>query len=203
MAFTVVQRAPAELEAAPLAMPRFSFEALPSAQPSLARRGAAFLIDGVLLLVVIGLLLLGAVVARLVQPGAFAPSQLGQVIAPVRLLAVPVFFAYFTLMEGRWGGTLGKAALGLRVQRADGSAATMLDSFVRNLLRLLWAPGLPLFAFMVASDVAHLAQGEALTLDPLAVVAVAFLAMDLWLVRIGEMDQRLGDLAAGTVVVEG
>jgi uncharacterized RDD family membrane protein YckC len=37
----------------------------------------------------------------------------------------------------------------------------------------------------------------------LALVALAFLLLDLYLLQTTEMEQRLGDLAAGTVVVEG
>jgi uncharacterized RDD family membrane protein YckC len=81
---------------------------------------------------------------------------------------------YFTLFEAQWARTPGKMVAGLRVARLDGSHPSLFESFLRNLLRLLWVT--PFF--------------------------VVFIAVDLWSLRTTELDQRLGDLAAGTVVID-
>lgn len=89
------------------------------------------------------------------------------------VLELPINLAYFTLLEGAWGATPGKAAVGLRVVREDGSPLSYLDAFVRTLLRLLWVtPGL----------------GQ------------VFMVLDGVMVRRTEMEQRIGDKAADSVV---
>jgi uncharacterized RDD family membrane protein YckC len=185
------------------ALAAFSFEGPPPRTPSLGRRAGAYLLDFILLGVVIVVLAVGAAVLRLLQPGAVDPASVGAAIIPVLLLAIPIFLVYFTLLEAAWGRTLGKAALGLRVERLTGGKPTLLESFVRNLLRLLWGPNLPSILLLFAGNAILLALGREPIVDVLAVVALAFLALDLWLIQGSEMEQRLGDLAAGTVVVEG
>jgi len=81
---------------------------------------------------------------------------------------------YFTLFEARWARTPGKMVAGLRVARMDGAKPSLFESFLRNLLRLLWVT--PFF--------------------------VVFIALDAWSLRTTELDQRMGDLAAGTVVLD-
>ena len=94
------------------------------------------------------------------------------------MLILPALLAYFTLLEATLGRTPGKMLLGLRVVRAlDGGRIGVLQSFLRNLVRLLWA-------------------------TPLAAVVVAMLALDAWSLGTTELDQRLGDLAAGTIVLD-
>ncbi|WP_136688556.1 RDD family protein [Halorhabdus amylolytica] len=54
-------------------------------------------------------------------------------------LAVSIF--YHTLLEWRWGKTLGKYLVSIKVTRPDGSTPSFLGSLVRNLLRLVdWLP---------------------------------------------------------------
>lgn len=96
----------------------------------------------------------------------------------VSVLEVPVLLAYFTLFETFLGRTPGKMLLGLRVARAeDGGRVDLGHCFLRNLIRLLW-------------------------MTPLAPVVVAMLAIDVWSLGTTELDQRLGDLAAGTIVLD-
>ena len=45
--------------------------------------------------------------------------------------------AYFIVLEGTQGATLGKMALGLRVTRTDGSPISLGESIIRNLLRII------------------------------------------------------------------
>jgi uncharacterized RDD family membrane protein YckC len=80
-----------------------------------------------------------------------------------------VYFGYFLLAEAVTGGrTPGKAAMGLRIVRLDGSAADFSAILVRNLVRII--------------DV--------------GVFYVGILVMFFH-----PLSRRLGDLAAGTVVV--
>jgi uncharacterized RDD family membrane protein YckC len=83
-----------------------------------------------------------------------------------------VHFLYHFLMEGLLGWTLGKKVIGTRVVQADGSPVTLRGAFVRNLLRPIDAE-YPLGVFL----------------------GTAILALT-------PRRQRLGDLAAGTLVVE-
>lgn len=96
----------------------------------------------------------------------------------VSILELPVLLVYFTLFEAYLGRTPGKMLLGLRVARAeDGGRVDMAHCFLRNIIRLLWA-------------------------TPLAPVVVLMLALDAWSLGATELDQRLGDLAAGTIVLD-
>lgn len=192
-----------ELRPAQEAGPAFSFEALPPRTATLGRRAVAYLIDFVLLGVVIVVLAISAALVSLLRPGDIGPEQVAQAMLPVLLLAIPIFLVYFTVLEGMWGRTLGKAALGLRVQRLGGGKVGLFEGFVRNLLRLLWGPSLPSIALLVVGNVLLVAMGKEPIVDALALVGLAFLLVDLWLVGATEMEQRLGDLAAGTIVVEG
>ncbi len=83
-----------------------------------------------------------------------------------------VSFLYFTLMEGTRGQTLGKKQLGVRVVKADGSPMDLQAAFTRNLLRIV---------------------------DQLPTLY----AYGLWrMTKSGPARrQRLGDSAAGTLVV--
>lgn len=46
-------------------------------------------------------------------------------------------FLYYILMEAFMGGTVGKLALGMRVELEDGSPVTIGASIIRNLLRFV------------------------------------------------------------------
>jgi uncharacterized RDD family membrane protein YckC len=46
-------------------------------------------------------------------------------------------FLYYILMEAFMGGTVGKMALGMRVELEDGSPITIGASIIRNLLRIV------------------------------------------------------------------
>ncbi|MCB1325897.1 MAG: RDD family protein [Spirochaetales bacterium] len=101
-------------------------------------------------------------------------------------LIMVLFFAinwlYFSLFE--WlnrGRTVGKMALGLRVVSVDGTAVDMGQVFIRNLLRVAdMTPAFSLWVFYL--------------LPAYAVGAASLFAT-------GRSWQRLGDLAAGTLVV--
>lgn len=88
----------------------------------------------------------------------------------VMAVVTAVLFAYFVLLEGTLGATLGKLTAGIRVRSVDGGRAGIGASLVRNLLRII---------------------------DGIAVYLVGAVVMLLT-----KRKQRLGDLAARTVVVE-
>ncbi len=46
-------------------------------------------------------------------------------------------FLYFTLLEWLWGRTIGKAATGIHVLRADGSRPGLVASAIRTIFRLI------------------------------------------------------------------
>lgn len=52
-------------------------------------------------------------------------------------ILLPVYFAYFLIMEGIWGQTVGKKVLGIVVVKDDGTPITMGESFIRNVLRFV------------------------------------------------------------------
>jgi uncharacterized RDD family membrane protein YckC len=63
---------------------------------------------------------------------------------------VIVAFAYFAIMEGRFGQTLGKMALGIKVVREDGGRAGIREALLRTLLRIVDGIGTYLVALIVA-----------------------------------------------------
>lgn len=86
-------------------------------------------------------------------------------------VSIVTILVYFTLLEAAAGITLGKKIVGLRVVRMDGSPIGFRESIIRNVLRLV--DGQPAGTFLVA-------------------VILVVLTPD---------NQRLGDLAAKTMVV--
>lgn len=105
---------------------------------------------------------------------SIAGVALGGMVAD-GLLSLIAFFMewlYPTLFEaGRWGATPGKRAVGLKVVQVTGSPITVGQAFLRNILR--WIDAMPFFTygFGMASCLAT------------------------------RRFQRIGDLAAGTVVI--
>jgi uncharacterized RDD family membrane protein YckC len=118
----------------------------------------------------IALVLVFAVVLAVLAAGSFASPQGAQWAAGAGIGAgFLVYFGYFLLCETVAGGrTPGKATVGVRVVRLDGSAPDFTALLVRNLVRII--------------DV--------------GVVGVGALVMFFH-----PLSRRLGDLAAGTVVV--
>ena len=86
------------------------------------------------------------------------------------LLYLILAFAYFTLLEGNRGQTLGKMLLGIKVVREDnGEVPGLGAAAIRTVLRLIDG----IFAYLVG-----------------------FIA-----IQISSKNQRLGDMAANTLVV--
>jgi uncharacterized RDD family membrane protein YckC len=99
----------------------------------------------------------------------------GVVIAAFLVLLFLLLFGYFVLFEVlNRGRTPGKAAAGLRVVRTDGGPVGFVTSATRNLLRLV---------------------------DGWDLLTIVLCPVGITSVVATRHDQRLGDLAAGTVVV--
>jgi len=129
-------------------------------------RFVAALVDHILIaLIWLALLFIGLAIVGLTQGNAYVFVA---VAASLLLLIV----GYYILFEVAWNGqTPGKRLAGLRVLRVDGTPITLVDSLVRNVVRL--ADFLP----------AYYGLG----------VLSMFFSKDT---------RRLGDFAAGTVVVK-
>lgn len=129
------------------------------------RRVIATLVDGVLLAVVFTVLSL--LFGETSASGGSASASLGTLGT---LLLTAISFAYFILMEGYLGQTVGKMIAGVKVVReGTGEAPGLGKAAIRTVLRII---------------------------DGLFLYLVAFIV-----VLISGKNQRLGDMAAGTLVV--
>ncbi len=129
------------------------------------RRVLAIIVDGLVLGVLFWVmsLIFGASSAE----GGMASASLGTLGT---LLYLILAFAYFTLLEGYRGQTLGKMLLGIKVVREDnGEVPGIGAAAIRTVLRLIDG----IFAYLVG-----------------------FIA-----IQISSKNQRLGDMAANTLVV--
>jgi uncharacterized RDD family membrane protein YckC len=159
------------------------------ASPS--RRLFAFAFD--IALIVLSIAVVSLLALALIPNSGHAESQL--LGALITLFAFLVWNFYFVATELRWQGrTLGKRLLGLRVIARDGGPLSADLVLARNLTRDVETL-LPLLALL---------QPETLGLeDPLYL-----LICSLWLLLmpllplLNQYRARLGDLVAGTIVVE-
>lgn len=144
---------------------------------STRRRAVAFAIDAVIVFAFAWIFTFSAATAGILRiPDVRVNGQISPIAGllwVVSIFELPILLAYTTLFEGYGGRTPGKLLTGLRVTRIDGRPPTLGEAFLRNLLRLLWVTPF----------------------------GPAFVLLDAWSLRVTELDQRMGDLAAGTVVV--
>lgn len=133
-----------------------------------ASRGAALMVDTVLLSAIIIAELLVVVLAGNLLDAEVAVPWL---IAIVGTTAFITYWGYYVWGDVfRNGRTPGKQALGIRVVRDDGGRVGVLDSIIRNLVRIVdMLPG--------------------------------YYAVGLVSLLLSKTNKRLGDMAAGTVVV--
>jgi uncharacterized RDD family membrane protein YckC len=137
----------------------------------LGARFLAWLLDLGLILILLTVLL--------VLGSIWEQLRSGVGLAVMMVGSFVVQWGYFLLFEWLWHGqTPGKQALGIRVIQTSGTAVTFTQAAVRNVLRVV--DGLPL----LLPDVMPVAYG------------VGFLAA-----ACDRENRRLGDLAAGTLVV--
>ncbi len=129
------------------------------------RRVLATIVDGVLLTIVF--IVLAMLFGQTSTSGASASASIGTLPT---LLLTALSFAYYILMEGYMGQTVGKMIVGIKVVReGSGEAPGLGKAAIRTVLRIVDG----FFAYLVAF-ITVLVSGK---------------------------NQRLGDMAAGTLVV--
>lgn len=138
-----------------------------TAYASLGARARALIIDLLLALVV-------AVPLAALSDGISSSNGLLRIklSGPPLLLAMVLWVAYMTLMEGKYGASLGKRATGLRVVTEDGLPIDLEAALIRNVLRFLDA-----FPYVVPYLLGAIVAGRS------------------------PMKQRFGDRVAETIVV--
>ncbi|MGZ4848189.1 MAG: RDD family protein [Halobacteriota archaeon] len=112
----------------------------PTPYQGVAIRFVAILIDYLIIGVISGILaipLLAAAIAVNVTNGNVSAVSLGPIVA-LSVVGLVVWFLYFTLLEGRYGQTVGKMALSIKVVReADGAPIDYGEAAVRTVLRII------------------------------------------------------------------
>lgn len=117
----------------------------------IGRRVLATVVDVLLLGIVGGLLTAPGALVDGASSGQFSDVASGLLFSLGGLAALLIYFAYFTVMEGRYGRTLGKMALGIKVVRqGDGRVPGIRAAALRTLMRIVDSIGSYLVAFVVA-----------------------------------------------------
>lgn len=149
------------------------------------RRVPAYLVD----LLVRWILIAGLVLAIFLVAGMISISFLGPfATAAMLILSFLVSWFYGTIMETYFNGrTVGKWAWGIRVIDVEGRPITGKRAFLRNLLRI--------------ADMAPVAaiSGIAEDVPPIFIIPTGMIGLATMLAT--RRMQRLGDLAAGTMVI--
>ena len=99
---------------------------------SIQARGIAAGIDGLIWLAAV--VTLGVFYSGISSSNGLFWIRIG---GPPLLMATVLWLAYMTLMEARYGGSVGKRARGLRVVMEDGEPVTLEAALIRNLMRFL------------------------------------------------------------------
>ncbi len=116
---------------------------------ALGDRMIAMCLDTLLLtLVIAGVALIAADRWDLVPQSIVSLSPNAAIV--LGSITLVVAFLYFWLLEGLAGATLGKAIVGIRVERADGLDISLRESLVRNVLRLIDGLVLYFIGFVVS-----------------------------------------------------
>ena len=151
--------------------PRMSFVPPPELptpeRASIEARAKAQGIDALVWLA--ALILLGIIFGGISSSNGFFRIKIS---GPPLLMATVLWLAYMTMMEVKYGGSIGKRARGLRVVMEDGEPVSPEAALIRNLMRFVDA-----FPYVVPYVVGAIAASN----SPLM--------------------QRLGDRVAETVVV--
>ncbi|MFN2400209.1 MAG: stage II sporulation protein M [Gemmatimonadaceae bacterium] len=141
-------------------------------------RAAAAVVDHLICIgIAVALFLVGAFVMGIVAPGAVLGKEVetvgAWVLGIMAIAQVAVFWGYYVIFEGLWDGqTPGKRRQGIRVVQDGGYSTSFAASAVRNLVR-------------------------ALDMQPLGTYAVGIVSA-----AISKSGKRLGDMVAGTMVVQ-
>jgi uncharacterized RDD family membrane protein YckC len=156
---------------------------------NLGTRFAAWCVDQA---VSAGLVFVGLLLFAAAQSQSLNETRVGFGGGVLGVLGLLVVFgaqwAYFVLCEWTFGGqTLGKRLFHLRVVGVDGIRITFAQSVARNLLRML-----------DSFPVAALLEGA----HPLIHLVPVFVAPGALCAFLSSRAQRIGDIAAGTLVIE-
>ncbi|WP_048165992.1 RDD family protein [Palaeococcus pacificus] len=102
--------------------------------PGVLKRGAAYIIDTIVLFSLLGILHFPIFSIWIKHP----PSMDELFAIPlIGLLYLGVYLAYFTVLEGTMGFTIGKRVLGLKVQKENGEPCGLREALLRNVLRVI------------------------------------------------------------------
>ena len=134
------QQVPPAMQPSPTSQVPAYYTGAPTPYQGVAIRFVAILIDYLIIGVISGILaipLLVAAIAVNVTNGNVSAVSLGPIVA-LSVVGLVVWFLYFTLLEGRYGQTVGKMALSIKVVRqADGAPIDYGEAAVRTALRII------------------------------------------------------------------
>ena len=85
--------------------------------------------------------------AAITSPGNTSAAVGTALVSSSVLVAIVVWFLYYTLLEGRWGQTLGKWFAKIKVVKEDGAPIDYGDAAVRTVLRIIDG----LFSYLVGA----------------------------------------------------
>jgi uncharacterized RDD family membrane protein YckC len=135
------------VEGPAIARPAPTYEA-PIPYQGVAIRFVALLIDGIILAIVFWILLAlfaGSAISYDVSTGAYSISP---AYYAVYVVYVIIDLLYFTFLQGRYGQTVGKMAVKIKVvKEADGSPITYGEALIRTILVIIDG----LFAYLVGA----------------------------------------------------
>ena len=118
------------------------YQAPPLQYKSVGIRFVAILIDSIIIGIIarVVTLPLGAMTAVSVnqETGAISiPTAYWTAIIELVIVELVITFLYFTILEGRYGQTVGKIALKLKVMKEDGSPINYRNAAIRTILRVV------------------------------------------------------------------
>ena len=71
------------------------------------------------------------------NPNPFMLATFLSVLCITAILAMAIYFGYYLFLEGRFGYTVGKYLLGLRVLKTDGTKISYRESLLRNISKYI------------------------------------------------------------------
>ncbi|MGP8134063.1 MAG: RDD family protein [Halobacteriota archaeon] len=135
-----LQQVPSATQPAPTYQAPAYYTGTPTSYIGVAIRFVATIIDAIIIVVIVGILTIPFLVATIavnVANGNVSAISSGPIVA-LTVLGLVVWFLYFTLLEGRYGQTVGKMALSIKVVReADGAPIDYGEAAVRTVLRII------------------------------------------------------------------
>jgi uncharacterized RDD family membrane protein YckC len=131
--------------------PQRAMQATSSGGPTAARLGDRLIAVGLDSIFISAVLLVIAATVQSRWPELITNTSATMLAIEAAAVILVVTFIYYWLQEGAFGATMGKAIIGLRVTRQDGSVPGLGSSAIRNAFRIV--EGLPLYmpGFFVAA----------------------------------------------------